>query len=114
MSEPEDQSPSVRYAVEEGVSTVALARPKYHNAQSVRLVYELDAALRRARGDEEEGSPGGDEEQGAIAAEGNGSGWSATRSRLAETKASGRPERQPNRSKHSRKDANRSDRGRRR
>jgi enoyl-CoA hydratase len=53
MLEPEDQRPSVRYAVEEGVATVTLARPEYRNAQSVRLVRELDAALRRAREDDE-------------------------------------------------------------
>jgi enoyl-CoA hydratase/carnithine racemase len=52
MPEPEEQSPSVTYAVADGVATVTLARPKYRNAQSVRLVRELDAALRRAREDD--------------------------------------------------------------
>jgi enoyl-CoA hydratase len=48
-----EQSPAVRYEVEEGIATITLARPKYRNAQSVRLVRELDAAFKRAREDEE-------------------------------------------------------------
>jgi enoyl-CoA hydratase len=52
MPEPEEQSPSVLYAVADGVATVTLARPKYRNAQSVRLVRELDAAFTRAREDD--------------------------------------------------------------
>jgi enoyl-CoA hydratase len=43
----------VRYSVAQGVATVTLARPEYRNAQSVQLVRELDAALRRARADDE-------------------------------------------------------------
>jgi enoyl-CoA hydratase len=53
MPEREEQSPSVRYEVDEGIATVTLARPEYRNAQSVRLVRELDAAFRRAREDDE-------------------------------------------------------------
>jgi enoyl-CoA hydratase len=46
------EAPAVRYEVDEGVATLTLARPEFRNAQSVRLVRELDAAFWRAREDD--------------------------------------------------------------
>ena len=43
----------VRYAVDGPVATVTLDRPQYRNAQSYRLLDELDAALDRAVADHE-------------------------------------------------------------
>ena len=34
----------VLYSVAEGVATITMNRPKYHNAQNGRMTYELDAA----------------------------------------------------------------------
>lgn len=43
----------ILYAVEDGVATVTLNRPEQANAQDVALLNELDAAMRRARDDED-------------------------------------------------------------
>ena len=43
----------VLYSVAEGVATITMNRPKYHNAQNGRMTYELDAAFQRAASDDE-------------------------------------------------------------
>ena len=43
----------VLYQVREGVATVTMNRPRYHNAQNSRMTYALDAAFRRAVDDDE-------------------------------------------------------------
>jgi enoyl-CoA hydratase len=43
----------VLYAVSNGVATVTMNRPSYHNAQNGRMTYELDAAFKRAVDDDE-------------------------------------------------------------
>ncbi|HET8764074.1 MAG TPA: enoyl-CoA hydratase [Rhodanobacter sp.] len=42
----------VLYAVADGVATVTLNRPTYHNAQNSQMTYALDAALRQAADDD--------------------------------------------------------------
>lgn len=42
----------VRYDVREGVATVTMNRPRYHNAQNSKMTYALDAAFRRAVDDD--------------------------------------------------------------
>ncbi|MGB1563149.1 MAG: enoyl-CoA hydratase [Sinimarinibacterium flocculans] len=42
----------VLYAVEDGVATVTMNRPRYHNAQNSKMTYALDAAFRRAVDDD--------------------------------------------------------------
>ena len=44
---------TVIYAVSEGVATITMDRPSYHNAQNAKMTYELDAAFRRAVADDE-------------------------------------------------------------
>lgn len=48
-----DPTPTVRYEVDGPVATITLARPTKANAQSMRLIDELDAAFDRAGDDEE-------------------------------------------------------------
>jgi|TARA_B110000503_G_scaffold37820_2_gene61940 enoyl-CoA hydratase len=43
----------VMYATLNGVATITMNRPKYHNAQNGRMTYELDAAFKRAVADDE-------------------------------------------------------------
>ncbi len=43
----------VLYQVSEGVATVTMNRPRYHNAQNSKMTYALDAAFRRAVDDDE-------------------------------------------------------------
>jgi enoyl-CoA hydratase len=43
----------VQYRVEEGIATVTMHRPEYHNAQNSQMTYALDAAFRRAADDDE-------------------------------------------------------------
>jgi len=42
----------IRYAVEDGVGVITLNRPQYRNAQSWRMLDEIDAAFDLARGDD--------------------------------------------------------------
>ncbi|MGB0219400.1 MAG: enoyl-CoA hydratase [Sinimarinibacterium flocculans] len=42
----------VLYAVEDGVATVTMNRPRYHNAQNSKMTYALDAAFRCAVNDD--------------------------------------------------------------
>lgn len=42
----------VLYDVEDGVATVTMNRPEYHNAQNSQMTYALDAAFRRAVDDD--------------------------------------------------------------
>ncbi|RJF92833.1 enoyl-CoA hydratase [Noviherbaspirillum saxi] len=43
----------VQYMVEDGIATVTMHRPEYHNAQNSQMTYALDAAFRRAAADDE-------------------------------------------------------------
>ena len=42
----------VDYAVEDGIATITMNRPEYHNAQNSKMTYALDAAFRRAAHDD--------------------------------------------------------------
>ena len=42
----------ITYAVEDGVGVITLNRPAYRNAQSYRMLDEIDAAFDLARTDE--------------------------------------------------------------
>ena len=42
----------VGYAVEDGIATITMNRPEYHNAQNSKMTYALDAAFRRAAHDD--------------------------------------------------------------
>jgi len=42
----------VRYAADNGVATITMARPEYNNAQNSQMTYALDAAFRRAVDDD--------------------------------------------------------------
>ena len=42
----------VRYAADNGVATISMARPDYNNAQNSQMTYALDAAFRRAVDDD--------------------------------------------------------------
>ncbi len=42
----------VRYAADNGVATITMARPDYNNAQNSQMTYALDAAFRRAVDDD--------------------------------------------------------------
>jgi enoyl-CoA hydratase len=42
----------IEYSASEGVGVIALARPEYRNAQSYRMLDEIDAAFDRAKADE--------------------------------------------------------------
>jgi enoyl-CoA hydratase len=42
----------VGYAVENGVATITMNRPEYHNAQNSKMTYALDAAFKRASSDD--------------------------------------------------------------
>ncbi|MFC6634326.1 enoyl-CoA hydratase [Microbulbifer taiwanensis] len=43
----------VLYEVAEGVATITMNRPRYHNVQNGRMTYELDAAFKRAVDDDQ-------------------------------------------------------------
>jgi enoyl-CoA hydratase len=43
----------IGYRVEQGTAWITLQRPRYHNAQNAQMLYALDAAYRRAVGDDE-------------------------------------------------------------
>lgn len=42
----------VQYMAEDGIATVTMHRPEYHNAQNSQMTYALDAAFRRAADDD--------------------------------------------------------------
>lgn len=42
----------VDYALEDGIATITMNRPDYHNAQNSKMTYALDAAFRRAAHDD--------------------------------------------------------------
>lgn len=42
----------VRYAADNGIATITMARPDYNNAQNSQMTYALDAAFRRAVDDD--------------------------------------------------------------
>ncbi|WP_321816090.1 MULTISPECIES: enoyl-CoA hydratase [unclassified Paraburkholderia] len=42
----------VLYAVDNGIATITMSRPAYHNAQNSQMTYALDAAFRRAAHDD--------------------------------------------------------------
>ena len=42
----------VEYAVENGVATITMNRPEYHNAQNSKMTYALDAAFQRSAHDD--------------------------------------------------------------
>lgn len=48
----EESSEVVLYAVSEGIATLTMNRPRYHNAQNSKMTYALDAAFRRAVDDD--------------------------------------------------------------
>lgn len=54
MNAPDDASTAdvVLYEVREGVATITMNRPRYHNAQNSKMTYALDAAFRRAVDDD--------------------------------------------------------------
>ena len=45
--------PTVIYEASDGIATITMDRPSYHNAQNGKMTYELDAAFRRAVADDE-------------------------------------------------------------
>ncbi len=47
-----DENDIVLYSEHNGVATISMNRPKYHNAQNGRMTYELDAAFKRAVDDD--------------------------------------------------------------
>ncbi|MCO5397366.1 enoyl-CoA hydratase [Ralstonia soli] len=51
---PEELGPNaeVLYQVADGVATVTMNRPQYHNAQNSKMTYALDEAFRRASSDD--------------------------------------------------------------
>lgn len=49
----EEETDIVRYAVSDGIATVTMNRPKYHNAQNSAMTYALDDAFRRAIDDDD-------------------------------------------------------------
>src|SRR5258708_9075720 len=42
----------VEYSVSDGIATITMNRPEYHNAQNSKMTYALDAAFRRASNDD--------------------------------------------------------------
>ena len=54
MTEPIRLGPDaeVLYAVADGIATVTMNRPQYHNAQNSKMTYALDEAYRRASADD--------------------------------------------------------------
>lgn len=53
MSEQTDSADVVLYEARDGIATVTMNRPRYHNAQNSKMTYALDAAFRRAVDDDE-------------------------------------------------------------
>lgn len=51
--EAAEEQDIVLYEVAEGVATITMNRPRYHNVQNGRMTYELDAAFKRAVDDDE-------------------------------------------------------------
>jgi len=52
MRAVEESSEVVLYTVSEGIATLTMNRPRYHNAQNSKMTYALDAAFRRAVDDD--------------------------------------------------------------
>ena len=52
-TEEELETDIVLYAVDDGIATVTMNRPRYNNAQNGRMTYELDAAFKRAVADDD-------------------------------------------------------------
>lgn len=52
MSDYVEEQDIVLYSVADGVATVTMNRPRYHNAQNGRMTYLLDAAFKRAVADD--------------------------------------------------------------
>ncbi|HSW13760.1 MAG TPA: enoyl-CoA hydratase [Solimonas sp.] len=54
MNQPADTDSAdvVLYEVRDGIATVTMNRPRYHNAQNSKMTYALDAAFRRAVDDD--------------------------------------------------------------
>lgn len=52
MGEQQTES-VVLYEVTDGIATVTMSRPEYHNAQNSQMTYALDAAFKRASDDDE-------------------------------------------------------------
>ncbi|WP_020649951.1 enoyl-CoA hydratase [Solimonas variicoloris] len=44
--------PVVLYEVQDGIATITMNRPRYHNAQNSKMTYALDASFRRAVDDD--------------------------------------------------------------
>ena len=42
----------VEYSVSDGIATITMNRPEYHNAQNSKMTYALDAAFKRASNDD--------------------------------------------------------------
>lgn len=53
MSEQAQTADVVLYEVRDGIATVTMNRPRYHNAQNSKMTYALDAAFRQAVDDDE-------------------------------------------------------------
>lgn len=53
MTDYEEEKDIVLYSVADGVATVTMNRPRYHNAQNGRMTYLLDDAFKRAVADDE-------------------------------------------------------------
>lgn len=57
MNSPQDSTEIeeniVTYAVQNGVASISMNRPRYNNAQNARMTYELDAAFQKAVADDE-------------------------------------------------------------
>ena len=52
MSEEAPTDAVVLYAMRDGIATVTMNRPEYHNAQNSKMTYALDAAFKRACDDD--------------------------------------------------------------
>jgi enoyl-CoA hydratase len=52
MSEQTETADVVLYEVRDGIATVTMNRPRYHNAQNSKMTYALDAAFRQAVDDD--------------------------------------------------------------
>ena len=49
MNKQMEHEDVVLYEAKDGVATVTMNRPRYHNAQNSKMTYALDAAFKRAR-----------------------------------------------------------------
>ena len=52
MNKDEQETDIVLYEAADGIATVTMNRPQYHNAQNARMTYELDDAFKRAVDDD--------------------------------------------------------------